>query len=80
MIKLKHILFQVSLAEAEKRAANWKVSYVETSAKTRLNVDKIFYDLMRRINEKKKQDLGPETRPRPESNDKCSCFKNCAIL
>lgn len=71
---------QVSLAEAEKRAANWKVSYVETSAKTRLNVDKIFYDLMRRINEKKKQDLGPETRPRPESNDKCSCFKNCAIL
>ena len=43
---------KVSLAEAEKRAAQWKVSYVETSAKTRLNVDKIFYDLMRRINEK----------------------------
>ena len=32
---------QVSVDEATKRAAEWKVSYVETSAKTRANVDKV---------------------------------------
>lgn len=32
---------QVSLEEAQERATAWKVSYVETSAKTRENVDKV---------------------------------------
>ena len=32
---------QVSQDEAKQRAAEWKVSYVETSAKTRANVDKV---------------------------------------
>ena len=66
------------MVEAERRAANWKVSYVETSAKTRSNVDKIFYDLMRRINEKKKED-----RPSDEKEDTPRgkfCPKPCAIL
>lgn len=32
---------QVSVDEATKRAQEWKVDYVETSAKTRANVDKV---------------------------------------
>lgn len=31
----------VSLAQAQQRAADWGVSYVETSAKNRTNVDKV---------------------------------------
>ncbi|BFZ02065.1 hypothetical protein BsWGS_05104 [Bradybaena similaris] len=44
---------QVSVQEATKRAQEWKVNYVETSAKTRVNVDKVFYDLMREIRARK---------------------------
>jgi len=40
---------KVSLAEANARAQQWGVPYVETSAKTRDNVDKVFFDLMRKI-------------------------------
>ncbi|XP_063233241.1 ras-related protein Ral-a isoform X3 [Bacillus rossius redtenbacheri] len=40
---------KVALAEAQGRAQQWGVPYVETSAKTRENVDKVFYDLMRKI-------------------------------
>lgn len=36
---------QVSVQEATKRAQEWKVNYVETSAKTRVNVDKVSFDL-----------------------------------
>lgn len=32
---------QVSYEEALKRAQEWNVQYVETSAKTRVNVDKV---------------------------------------
>ncbi len=32
---------QVSVDEANARAQGWKVNYVETSAKTRANVDKV---------------------------------------
>lgn len=32
---------QVSVEEAQQRSQQWKVPYVETSAKTRANVDKV---------------------------------------
>jgi len=32
---------QVSIEEAKNRADQWNVNYVETSAKTRANVDKV---------------------------------------
>ena len=32
---------QVSVQEAQRRAEQWKVPYIETSAKTRVNVDKV---------------------------------------
>ncbi|XP_076460951.1 ras-related protein Ral-a-like isoform X1 [Babylonia areolata] len=40
---------QVSKDEALKRAQEWRVPYVETSAKTCENVDKVFYDLLRQM-------------------------------
>lgn len=40
---------QVSVQEAQRRAEQWKVPYIETSAKTRVNVDKVFFDLTREI-------------------------------
>ena len=81
MFSANYLKLQVSLAEAEKRAANWKVTYVETSAKTRLNVDKIFYDLMRRINDKKKEDKPQESTDNNGSGGGCCGGKmNCAIL
>lgn len=47
---------QVSAEEAKARAEQWGVCYVETSAKTRANVDKVFFDLMREIRARKMED------------------------
>lgn len=47
---------QVGMEEAKARADQWAVSYVETSAKTRANVDKVFFDLMREIRARKMED------------------------
>ena len=44
---------KVRADEAQTRADQWKVPYVETSAKTRENVDKVFFDLMREIRSRK---------------------------
>jgi len=44
---------QVSREESLGRARQWNVLYVETSAKTRANVDKVFFDLMREIRARK---------------------------
>ena len=44
---------QVPQKTAADRAAQWGVPYVETSAKTRDNVDKVFFDLMREIRSRK---------------------------
>ncbi|CAG9761031.1 unnamed protein product [Ceutorhynchus assimilis] len=47
---------KVTLQEAQDRANKWGVPYVETSAKTREHVDKVFYDLMREIRARKKEE------------------------
>ncbi|XP_019871142.1 ras-related protein Ral-a [Aethina tumida] len=47
---------KVSFQEASDRAKKWGVPYVETSAKTREHVDKVFYDLMREIRERKMEE------------------------
>uniref|UniRef100_UPI00358E8018 ras-related protein Ral-A-like n=1 Tax=Myxine glutinosa TaxID=7769 RepID=UPI00358E8018 len=47
---------QVQAETARERAECWGVSYVETSAKTRSNVDKVFFDLMREIRKRKMDD------------------------
>lgn len=49
---------EVSQVEAESTASSWGVPYVETSAKTKLNVDKIYYDLMTMIQQRKENMVG----------------------
>lgn len=46
---------QVSEEEALNLALQWKCKYIETSAKTCLNVDNAFYDIMRQVLEVKKK-------------------------
>ncbi|XP_037803011.1 ras-related protein Rab-33B-like [Penaeus monodon] len=58
--------------DAKNRASQWGVPYVETSAKTRANVDKAFYDLTRMISASKQQADSPdETENKPT---KCCCI------
>ncbi|XP_031369260.1 ras-related protein Ral-a [Apis dorsata] len=47
---------KVGLNEAQARAEQWGVPYVETSAKTKENIDKVFFDLMREIRSRKIED------------------------
>lgn len=44
---------QVTYAEGEKRAAQWKCPYIEISAKTKLNVDKVFETILKLTKDKK---------------------------
>jgi len=39
--------------DAQSKATSWNVPYMETSAKTKENVNKVFFDLMKEINTKK---------------------------
>ncbi|GIX68280.1 ras-related protein Ral-A [Caerostris extrusa] len=66
---------QVSLEEAESRARQWNVPYVETSAKTRSNVDKVFFDLMREIRNQKVVESKINNGPK-----KTRKIKKCTIL
>jgi len=43
----------VSIDEARSLAAQWRVPYLETSAKTRQNVELVFYEVMREIRKRK---------------------------
>ncbi|XP_041835003.1 ras-related protein ralB-B-like [Melanotaenia boesemani] len=65
---------QVSADEAAAKASEWGVQYVETSAKTRGNVDKVFFDLMREVRKKKMS----ETRQDGPSGKKKK--KHCCVL
>ncbi|KAG5262116.1 hypothetical protein AALO_G00292400 [Alosa alosa] len=44
---------QVAANDARAKAEQWGMQYVETSAKTRAYVDKVFFDLMREVRAKK---------------------------
>ncbi|TRY68391.1 hypothetical protein TCAL_04430, partial [Tigriopus californicus] len=61
---------QVSLKVAQDRAEAWKVPYVETSAKTRENVDKVFFDLMREIRARKSENEGSGGNAKAKSRGK----------
>ncbi|XP_026668192.1 ras-related protein Ral-a isoform X2 [Ceratina calcarata] len=64
---------KVSLADAQARAQQWGVPYVETSAKTKENVDKVFFDLMRAIAARKAQENQGDGSERKRKT-------NCCIL
>ena len=69
---------QVSTAKGTERALSWGVTYIESSAKTRENVDKIFFDLMREIRAKKKETNEGKIGDKKKQG-KAKCLK-CAIL
>ncbi|CAO1328063.1 unnamed protein product [Diamesa serratosioi] len=70
---------KVPLAECQSRAQQWGgVPYVETSAKTRENVDKVFFDLMREIRSRKTED---STKASGRAKDKSKRRKlKCTLL
>ena len=68
----------VTLANAQAQANEWKVPYVETSAKTRENVDKVFFDLMREIraqklDTKRMDTVGMDTKGIDTEENLCKC-------
>ena len=68
----------VTLANAQAQANEWKVPYVETSAKTRENVDKVFFDLMREIraqklDAKRMDTVGMDTKGIDTEENLCKC-------
>jgi Ras-related protein Ral-A len=65
---------QVQLATATNKAAEWQVPYVETSAKTRENVDKVFYDLMREIRSRKVSDDSQGKTDKVKNKKKKCCI------
>lgn len=66
---------QVSCEEATAKASEWGVPYVETSAKTRANVDKVFFDLMREVRKKKMAESKDKNGPSGKKKK-----KRCSIL
>ncbi|XP_063976042.1 ras-related protein Ral-a isoform X2 [Diachasmimorpha longicaudata] len=64
---------KVSLAEAQARSQQWGVPYVETSAKTKENVDKVFFDLIGSIAARKARENQIEGAERKNN-------KRCCIL
>jgi len=72
---------KVSAGEAQHRADQWKVPYVETSAKTRENVDKVFFDLMREIRSRKvDQDGGKKDGKKDGRSGRKKLKDICVIL
>eukprot|EP00069_Balaena_mysticetus_P006515 bmy_18642T0 len=70
---------QVPLEEARAKAEEWGVQYVETSAKTRANVDKVFFDLMREIRAKKMSE-NKDKNGKKSSKNKKSFKERCCLL
>ncbi|XP_008295491.1 ras-related protein ralB-B-like [Stegastes partitus] len=65
---------QVLAEEAAAKASEWSVQYVETSAKTRANVDKVFFDLMREVRKKKMSESKDKNGPSGKKKKKHCCL------
>ncbi|CAO4368475.1 unnamed protein product [Caenorhabditis nigoni] len=65
------------------RAEQWGCSYVETSAKRRENVDKVFYDLMREMKRRKggaQTQIGMDATASSGRKKRSGIKKHCTIL
>lgn len=71
---------QVSVDEARGKADEWGVQYVETSAKTRANVDKVFFDLMREVRGKKMSENKDKNGKGKNKKNKKSFKERCCLL
>jgi Ras-related protein Ral-A len=63
---------KVSKREAELKAKSWGCEYIETSAKTRQNVEDVFDKIMRQIRDRK-----AASQPKDSGEKKEGC---CTIL
>ena len=63
----------ISGDEANALAHTWGVTYIETSAKTRYNVDQIYYDLVVQVKERKEATNGTHQKKKKKK-------KKCVIL
>lgn len=70
----------VSEEAARELANKWNVPYVETSAKTRHNVDTIFYDLIREIKKLRDSQQGLENVQGKKKSKKKKKKKFCIIF
>ncbi|TSL68230.1 FERM domain-containing protein 5 [Bagarius yarrelli] len=70
---------QVSVTGAREKAEEWGVQYVETSAKTRANVDKVFFDLMREVRAKKMAE-NKDKNGKKSGKKKKSLKERCTLL
>ncbi|KAG7327306.1 hypothetical protein KOW79_008912 [Hemibagrus wyckioides] len=70
---------QVSVTVAREKADEWGVQYVETSAKTRANVDKVFFDLMREVRAKKMAE-NKDKNGKKSGKKKKSLKDRCTLL
>ena len=66
----------VSEESAREQADQWRVRYVETSAKTRHNVNEVFLDLLRSIKERRSREQGDEKARNGKTSKKAKrkCF------
>ncbi|CAF0728089.1 unnamed protein product [Adineta steineri] len=74
---------KVPLEEAEQKARSWSIRYIETSAKTKHNVDKVFCELMRIVRPFKNpvRETGPTTTSGRQTKPiKSGKHKKCIIL
>ena len=75
---------QISRSRAGGRAQIWNVSYVETSAKTGLNVNNVFCDLIKVIQSQKlitdKLKSFDKISENVQNEDEFSCCSKCTML
>ncbi|XP_031414362.1 ras-related protein ralB-B [Clupea harengus] len=70
---------QVAADEARGKAEQWGMPYVETSAKTRAYVDKVFFDLMREVRAKKMSE-NKEKNGKKGGKSKRNLKERCHLL
>nr|XP_009683028.1 PREDICTED: ras-related protein R-Ras2 [Struthio camelus australis] len=69
---------QVTQEEGQQLARQLKVTYMEASAKIRLNVDQAFHELVRVIRKFQEQECPPSPEPARKEKDKKGC--HCVIF
>ncbi|XP_078387990.1 ras-related protein R-Ras2-like [Cetorhinus maximus] len=69
---------QVTKEEAENLARQLKVTYLEASAKIRLNVDNAFHNLVRAIRKFQELESPPSPQPKPSKGESSGC--PCVLL
>lgn len=69
---------QVTQEEGQQLARQLKVTYMEASAKIRMNVDQAFHELVRVIRKFQEQECPPSPEPTRKEKDKSGC--HCVIV